>query len=119
MATPEKNLRKVSFVAHATRGIIRDQAMRRRAMAAVIAVAVLMLVGGSTVLQETLNPREHAIRFILFWLVCAWFTIAALLLALFDALMIRAQARAAREALRQQFSARRDAGVSDIDESSR
>ena len=115
MSAPEKKLRKVSFAAHATRGIIRDQSMRRKTMAAVIAVAVLMLIGGSTVLQETLNPREHAVRFILFWLVCAWFTITALLLALFDALMVRAQARAARKELHEQFSSDDDSDASDDD----
>ena len=115
MSAPEKNLRKVSFIAHATRGIIRDQATRRKTMAAVIAVAALMLIAGATVLQEMLNPREHAIRFILFWLVCAWFTITALLLALFDALMIRAQARAARKQLQQEYqrSTRSEAGTDD------
>jgi uncharacterized membrane protein len=100
---PEKNLRPVSFVAHATRGVIRDQGTRRKMMSALIVVAVLMLVAGSTFLQEALNPREHGLRFILFWLVCAWFTITALLLALFDALMVRAQGRAARKQLQREF----------------
>ena len=73
-------------------------------MSAVIIVALLMLVAGATFLQETLNPREHAVRFILYWLVCAWFTVTALLLALFDALMVLAKDRAARQQLRQEFS---------------
>ena len=103
---PEKNLQKVSFVVHATRGLIRDQGARRKVMSATLVVAVLMLVAGATILQGWLNPREHAVRFILFWLVCAWFTITALLLALFDALMIRAQGRAARKALGQRFAQR-------------
>ena len=68
-------------------------------MSATILVAVLMMVAGSTFLQDLLNPREYAFRFIFYWLICAWFTIAALLLALFDALMVRAQARAARKVL--------------------
>jgi hypothetical protein len=102
-APPEKNLRQVSFIAHATRGVIRDQRSRRRMMSALIAVAVLMLIAGTTFLQETLNPREHAVRFILYWLTCAWFTITALLLALFDALMVRAQGRAARKQLQQEY----------------
>ena len=78
--------------------------MRRKMMSALIVLAALMLIAGSTFLQETLNPREHAVRFILFWLACAWFTITALLLALFDALMVRAQGRAARKVLQQQCS---------------
>ena len=112
---PEKNLRTGSFVVHATRGVIRDQRSRRKMMSAVIIVAVLMLIAGSTFLQEVLNPREHAVRFILYWLVCAWFTITALLLALFDALMVRAQARAARKQLQQEYErrARSDAAADD------
>ena len=113
MSEPEKNLRKVSFIAHATRGVIRDQSMRRKMMSAVIVVAALMLIAGSTFLQETLNPREHAVRFILYWLACAWFTVTALLLALFDALMVRAQARAARKNLQEQFSSSADGDEDD------
>ena len=98
---PEKNLRKVSFIAHATRGVVRDQATRRKAMLVVISLALLMLIAGSTFLQGALNPREHAVRFILYWLACAWLTVTALLLALFDALITRAKERAARKTLQQ------------------
>ena len=116
---PEKNLRKASFVAHATRGIIRDQRSRRKAMSAVIVVALLMMIAGATLLQDALNPREHAVRFILYWLACAWFTLTALLLALFDALMLRAQARAARRKLQQEFAAPGSEPDSDGDDDSR
>lgn len=72
-------------------------------MTILIIVAALMLVAGSTFLQTALNPREHAVRFILFWLACGWLTLTALLLALFDALMVRAQGRAAGKMLQQDF----------------
>ncbi|HEX8281315.1 MAG TPA: hypothetical protein VF551_08050 [Chthoniobacterales bacterium] len=101
----EKSLRVAPFATHATRGIIRDQATRRKAMFVLLLVALAMVVSGATLLQETLNPREHLGRFLLFWAACAWFTITALLLALFDVLMLRAQGRAARRALGEQFSA--------------
>jgi protein-S-isoprenylcysteine O-methyltransferase Ste14 len=103
-APDEKKLRIASFATHATRGIIRDQSSRRKMMGATLVVAVLLLIAGSTVLQDLLNPREHAVRFILYWLACAWFTVAALLLALFDALMVRAQGRAARKTLGREYS---------------
>ena len=77
-------------------------------MSILIMLAVLMLIAGSTFLHEALNPREHALRFILFWFGCAWLTITALLLALFDALMVRAQGRAARSMLQQKFSPESD-----------
>lgn len=112
-APDEKKLRIASFATHATRGIIRDQSSRRKMMFGALVVAVLMLIAGSTFLQDVLNPREHAVRFILYWLTCAWFTVTALLLALFDALMVRTQARAARKMLGKEFS--RDSSAS-IDE---
>ena len=106
METPpkQKSFSVPSFATHATRGIIRDQTSRRKMMAGTLVVAVLMLIAGSTLLQDLLNPREHAVRFILYWLTCAWFTVAAMLLALFDALMLRAQARAARKMLGKEYS---------------
>lgn len=105
METPPKpkSFSLPSFATHATRGIIRDQTSRRKMMAGTLAVAVLMLIAGSTFLQDLLNPREYAVRFILYWLTCAWFTVAAMLLALFDALMLRAQARAARKMLGKEY----------------
>jgi hypothetical protein len=99
----EESLKVGSFATHSARGVIRDPGTRRKTMFALLFVAVLMVIAGATVLQEFLNPREHAIRFILFWLACAWLTITSLLLALFDVLMARAQARAAQRMLREQM----------------
>ena len=82
-------------------------------MGGTLVVAVLLLIAGSTFLQDVLNPREHAVRFILYWLICAWFTVAALLLALFDALMVRAQGRAARKMLSKEFSPEQSASAED------
>jgi hypothetical protein len=39
----------------------------------------------------------------LFWFACAWETLLVLLLALFDLLLVRSQARAARKASRDEF----------------
>lgn len=100
----EKKLQPVSFVMHATRGLLRDQAARRKTMFTVIAMALLLMVAGSTILAPLIEPREHAVRFILFWLSCAWMTILALLLALLDLLTVRAEARAARKLFEQQLA---------------
>ncbi|MDQ2918530.1 MAG: hypothetical protein M3R10_01470 [Verrucomicrobiota bacterium] len=97
----EKKLRHVSFVAHVARGLVRNQVARRGTMLGVVIVALLMVVCGATFLRELLNPNLHLLRFILFWLACAWLTALSFLLALFDVLMLRAQNRAARNALRQ------------------
>jgi uncharacterized membrane protein len=105
METPpkEKNLETVSFVVHATRGVIRDQRTRRKAMVVLLALAVLMLLAGFTVFQSALNPRDHPWVVILFWIVCVWLTFTALLLALFDLLIIRWQTRRAQRALREKL----------------
>lgn len=96
----EKPLRAASFVIHATRGLIRDQNMRRKTMFALLVVALLLLFAGSTFLQSVLNAREHPGWFIFYWFVCAWLTLTAMLLAFFDILVLRAQQRKARNALR-------------------
>jgi protein-S-isoprenylcysteine O-methyltransferase Ste14 len=96
----------LSLVAHATRGVIRDQNTRRKTMFVVVVVALVLLFSGSTFLRSTLNPREHPVWFIFYWLVCAWLTLLAVLLALFDLLAVRAQARAVRKALLMEVSSR-------------
>ena len=99
----EKELRPVSFIVHATRGVLRDQKTRRKAMALLLALAVLMLLAGFTVLQSFMNPREHPWFVILFWIACVWLTFTALLLALFDLLIVRLEARRAQHALREKL----------------
>jgi hypothetical protein len=103
----EKHLRTTSFVAHATRGVIRDQNTRRKAMLLLLAVALLLLISGFTFLQSALNPREHPWRVIFFWIACIWLTFTALLLALFDLLVLRSQARRAERELREKLDAAR------------
>lgn len=107
----EKSFRLLSFATHATRGVIRDQRVRRTAMIVLIGVATVMALAGATVLRELLNPREHAGWFIVFWLGCAWLTFTALLLAMLDLLLVRVQARAAQKAFQQEF--RKGAGAAD------
>ena len=70
-------------------------------MAAVIG-ALALIVAGSTFLQDFLEPRQHTLACIIFWVACAWLTVLALLLALFDLLIIRAEAREARKVLSEQ-----------------
>ena len=105
MDRPEnrRSLRIVSFALHATRGVIRDQSTRRWTMFAVLIVAMVLLFGGTTFLQPFLSPHEHPAWFILFWLACAWLTLLALLLAVFDLLMSRIQSRSGRRVLRQKL----------------
>lgn len=90
-------LKIATFALHAARGLLRDQATRRRVMFATLLVAMLMLFAGATFLAPLLPAHEHPCRFILFWGACGWLTLTALLLAFFDLLMVRAQARAKRK----------------------
>jgi hypothetical protein len=98
---PEKRLQVAPFTIHAARGLLRDQKSRRVLMAISTVVALFLVVIGLTLLRAFLDPREHPWRFILFWLTCASQTVLALLLALLDLLLMRAEARAARKALRE------------------
>jgi hypothetical protein len=103
-APNEKPLRTTSFVIHATRGVIRDQTTRRKVMFGLLAIALVLLFSGSTFLAPIITPREHPGWFIFFWFVCAWLTLTAMLLAIFDLLMVRLQGRKTERTLRQKFS---------------
>jgi hypothetical protein len=103
----QKNLRIGSFAAHSARGLLRDRGLRRKTMFAAVAVALLLMVCGSSVLQSVLDPHDHPVWFILYWFACAWMTVLALLLGIFDLLLTRRDARAQRRNLRQ-FSAATD-----------
>ena len=72
-------------------------------MAVTLVIAVVLTIAGLTVLRPWLDPHEHPWRFILYWLVCAWEIVLVLLLALFDLLLVRAQTRAAKKLLEEQF----------------
>ena len=98
---PQKSFWMVPFTIQATRGILRDQLTRRATMAVCLVVALVFAICGLTLFRSWLDPHEHPVRFILYWLVCAWQTLLVFLLALLDLLLVRAQARAARKALRE------------------
>ncbi len=104
---PEPKLRTASFVVHATRGVIRDRKVRRIAITVLLALALLMVVAGSSFLRELLNPHEHFGWFLLYWLACGWLTFTTMLLAFFDMLVVRSEGRAARRAL-QEAAARKE-----------
>jgi hypothetical protein len=89
------------FVIQVTQGLVRDERTRRTAMAILIVVAAAMVAVGLSGLRSWLEPKEHTGRFIFFWLACAWVTLTASLLAVLDLLLVRAKARQARKALRE------------------
>jgi undecaprenyl pyrophosphate phosphatase UppP len=109
----EKKFRFVSFAIHATRGLVRDQSARRKTMFWIVIVAVLMLFCGATFLTPWLDPHVRPGWFILYWLVCAWITVTAVLLALLDLLLVRAQVRAEKRTLARKISASPEADDAD------
>src|SRR4029077_4090708 len=117
--SPEtKPLRTVSFVVHATRGAIRNQTTRSKTLCTALVIALVLFYSASPFFASILNPQEHPIRFILFWFICAWLTLTTILLAIFDLLMVRLEARKAQRGLQEKFSQTKtpDSPRSTIDE---
>ncbi len=85
-----------------TKGIIRDQRMRRLMMFWVMMAALVMLFLGSLLLNDRWG-REHPWLFMGYWMICAWLTLTGMLLALLDILVLRATQRAARRVLEKQL----------------
>lgn len=104
----EKKLQIGAFSLHAARGLVRDQHTRRMAMFVVVIVALVMLFLGSTFLAPVLDPKLRPGWFIFYWAVCAWVVATAVLLAIFDLLVVRAQARTARRRMEEDWSGDKD-----------
>ena len=100
----EKKLRFVSFAIHATRGLLRDQKARRNTMFAAVLVALVMLFCGATFLAPILDPHVRPGWFIFDWVACAWITTLVVLLAIFDLLLVRLQAREEKRALSRKMA---------------
>jgi protein-S-isoprenylcysteine O-methyltransferase Ste14 len=90
-----------SLIVCATREIIRDRTTRRKTMSRLLVAALIFLSFGSTFLQTALDPRDHPAWFILFWLICAWLTLTAMALAIFDLLVVRLDGRKAQREVRE------------------
>jgi hypothetical protein len=66
----------------------------------VMVVLVLMFMG-MTFFWAWL--RAHPLLFLGYWAVCAWLTLLAALLAVYDMAMVRLEARRAHDALKREF----------------
>ncbi len=106
----ERKLRITSFATHAARGLLRDRQRRRQVMFWTVIVAVVMLFLGATFLAPVLDPHLRPGWFILYWLACAWITVTAVLLALFDLLQVRLQGRAERRRLAEEVREQAEEG---------
>ena len=94
-------MRSLKLILSLTIGVIRDPQMRRQFMFYGLLVALVLLFAGATFLDAKL--REHVWVFAGYWFACAWLTIAALLLALYDMVAIRAASRRERRRLDAEY----------------
>ncbi|HEV7403978.1 MAG TPA: hypothetical protein VGO11_13655 [Chthoniobacteraceae bacterium] len=95
-------LPRVLNVIGLTRAIVRDQTLRRQTMFYVVLAAVGMLFLGCTLFADFLQ-HDHPLTFLFYWAACGWLTILSVLMAIFDMLLVRAAARAARKKLESSF----------------
>lgn len=63
--------------------------------------ALVLLFAGATFLDTWLRARP--LLFLLYWGACAWITLLAVLLAVFDMLVVRARARRERRMLESEY----------------
>lgn len=72
-----------------------------------LALAAMVMVFVGAVFFETVL-RGHPLVFVGYWGLCAWLTVSAALLAMFDLLAVRAAGRAARRQLEQKLTSQDD-----------
>lgn len=89
-----------------TIGIIRDRETRRWAMFILVIAALAMTLLGGTLMAEWI--AQSLMRFLLFWAICGWLTLTVMLLAIFDILAVRVEARRERKALRHEVFTDKD-----------
>ena len=66
-----------------------------------VLISLVLLFLGATVLWPKL--REHPLVFLGYWAVCAWITVLAALLAIYDIVKVRADARRAKRGLAEHY----------------
>jgi len=86
------------FIILVSKGILRDRQMRRTVLFWIVVATLVMLAVGSMLLDGWL--MEHPVLFLLYWGGCLWLTVTTLLLALYDLLAIRSEARRERQRLK-------------------
>jgi len=90
------------FVIQVSKGLIRDQRARRTLMFYSVLVVLVLIFAGATLLWGWL--REHPILFIGYWFGCAWITLLAVLLALYDLVKVRGEIRRERRRLERELA---------------
>ena len=91
----------VRFIIQASKGFIRDHRMRRTLMFYNALVVLVMSFLGATFFWPWL--REHTLFFLGYWAACAWFTILAACLAIYDLIRVRLEAREVERQIKKKF----------------
>jgi hypothetical protein len=86
-----------------TKGVLRDTRLRRNLMLWLMLVAMVMLFLGSWLMSDDW-ARRHFWLYFVYWAACGWITLAGVLLAIFDILIIRRTARAMRIRLEREIA---------------
>jgi hypothetical protein len=94
------------FVIQVSKGLIRDQRSRRTLMFYSVLVVLVLIFAGSTLLWSWL--REHPLVFVAYWFGCAWVTLLAVLLALYDMAKVRGDAVRERRRLQGELHGKAD-----------
>ena len=89
------------FIIQISKGLIRDQRARRIVMFYSVIIALVLLFAGATFLASLL--RGHPFIFIIYWAGCAWITLLAVLLALYDMLKVRIDLKRERRRLEREL----------------
>ncbi len=89
------------FIIQVSKGLIRQQRARRLMMFYSVLVALVMLFAGVSFLEGLL--REHPFVLLGYWAACAWLTMLAVLLALYDMAKVRAEELRVRRGLEQHY----------------
>ncbi len=87
----------LKLILQVSKGLIRDARARRTLMFYGVLIAIVVLFIGAVLIDGWLRDRPWL--FILYWAVCAWLTLLSVLLAMFDMLLVRAEARRERKRL--------------------
>jgi len=100
----------VRFLIQVCRGIIQSRDVRRAVMFWDVLMVLVMMFLGSTFFWPWL--RERPLIFLGYWGICAWLTILATLLAVYDLAKVRLDAKRAHDELKREFLRRADSDSS-------
>jgi hypothetical protein len=100
LAHSHDEVNNAHFIIQVSKGLIRDQRARRTLMFWNIVVVLGLIFLGATLLWSWL--REHPLFFLGYWAFCAWLTLLAVLLALYDVARVRLDAQRARRQLEEE-----------------